>query len=103
MFDNFGFSRLNEFIIQDDKKIINTLLYDLKKCNKSDNKITITSVKFSMPEYKKKTLPNALSNTAIDLFHALNQFFWWKAIMITPTKVSIKVEGIVRTLSKMLT
>ena len=75
MFDSFGFSRLNEFIIQDDKKIINTLLYDLKKFNKSDNKITITSVKFSMPEYKKKT-SNALSNTAVDLFHALNEFFW---------------------------
>ena len=54
MFDSFGFSRLNELIIQDDKKIINTLLSDLKKFNKSDNKITITSVKFSMPEYKKK-------------------------------------------------
>ena len=76
LFDSFGFSGLNEFVIQGDKKIINTLLYDFKKFNKSDDKITIISVKFSMLEYKeiKKTLSNALSNTAVDLFLALNEF-----------------------------
>ena len=43
LFKSFGFSGLNEFIIQDDKKIIKTLLYDFKKTNKSDVKVIIIS------------------------------------------------------------
>ena len=42
LFESFGFSGLNEFIIQDDK-IIKTLLYDFKKTNKSDVKVIIMS------------------------------------------------------------
>ena len=37
-----------------------------------------------MLERKKKkilkTLSDALINTVVDLFNALNEFFWWKAI-----------------------
>ena len=43
LFESLGFSGLNEFIIQDDKKIIKTLLYDFKKTNKSDVKVIIIS------------------------------------------------------------
>ena len=32
---------------------MNTLLYDLEKFNKADDKITIISVKFLMVEYEK--------------------------------------------------
>ena len=75
LFDSFGFSGLNEFVIQGDKKIINTLLYDFKKFNKSDDKITIIAVKFSMLECKEiKKTSNALSNTMVDAFLALNEF-----------------------------
>ena len=53
LFDSFGFSGLKKIIIQDDRKIIITLLYDLKKFNKADNKITLISIKFSMSEFDK--------------------------------------------------
>ena len=45
-FDSFGFVALKEFIIQEDKKLINTLLYDLEKFDKSDIKITLISLIF---------------------------------------------------------
>ena len=77
LFDSFGFSRLKEFIIQDDKDIINKIMYDLKKFNRVDKKITPISVKFSMREYKKitkKKFLNELPTIPIDLFHAINEF-----------------------------
>ena len=44
LFDSFGFSRLKEFIIQDDKDIINKIMYDLKKFNRLVKKIMPISV-----------------------------------------------------------
>ena len=72
LFDSFRFSGLREFIIQDDRKIINVLLYRLKKINKAYNKITLISIKFSMSKFEKvlKKVSSILSTTAIDLFHA---------------------------------
>ena len=76
LFDNFGIAALKELTIQDDRKIINILLYNLKIFNKSDNKITLISLIFLMKDFEKKQtkLSGVLSTTAIDLFHVLNEF-----------------------------
>lgn len=58
LFDSLGFECFKEYI-QDDKKTINKIFYDLVKFNKKDNKITLVTPKFSIAEYKKlKTLTN---------------------------------------------
>lgn len=38
MFDSFGFKGFKEFVIQNDKKIINKIFYRVEKCDKKDNK-----------------------------------------------------------------
>ena len=52
LFDSFGFEGFKEFIIQDDKKIINKIFYDVGNFNE-DNKITLVTLKFYINEYKK--------------------------------------------------
>ena len=52
LFDSFGFEGFKEFIIQDDKKIINKIFYDVGKFNE-DNKVTLVTLKFHINEYKK--------------------------------------------------
>ena len=52
LFDSFGFEGFKEFIIQDDKKIINKIFYNVAKFNE-DNKITLVTLKFYIDEYKK--------------------------------------------------
>ena len=52
MFDSFGFEGFKEFIIQDDKKIINKIFYDVGKFNE-DNKVTLVTLKFYINKYKK--------------------------------------------------
>ena len=38
MFDSFGFKGFKEFVIQNDKKIINKIFYRVEKFDKKDNK-----------------------------------------------------------------
>ena len=66
LFGRFGF----------DKKVIDKILFDLKKLNKRDNRINLVSLKFSVENYKKMTkeLRSRLTTTAIDLFHMTNEF-----------------------------
>lgn len=66
LFGRFGF----------DKKVIDKILFDLKKLNKRDNRINLVSLKFSVENYKKitKELRSRLTTTAIDLFHMTNEF-----------------------------
>ena len=51
MFDSFGFESFEEFVIQDDWKIINKIFYGVEKFDKKDNKITLVTLRFSIPEY----------------------------------------------------
>ena len=53
LFDSFGFEGFKKFIIDDDKKLLNKILFNLQKFKKSDRKITLISLTFSMKEYKK--------------------------------------------------
>lgn len=43
-----GFEVFQIFIIQDDQKVLNKILYDIEKFNKKDNKFTVITLRFSM-------------------------------------------------------
>ena len=74
MFDNFGFEGFKEFVIQDNQKIINKIFYGVQKFDKKDNKITLVTLKFSIPEYKKLKSFDKLSETTVDLLHLINEY-----------------------------
>ena len=52
LFNSFGFTGFKDFIIQDDQKIINKILYGINDFNKRDNVINIISLKFSIATYE---------------------------------------------------
>ena len=69
-FDTFGVDGLESFIIQDDKKVIPKILFGTEQLTRTDNKITLVSIKFSLNAYKnlsRNELDN-LSDTALDFF-----------------------------------
>ena len=74
MFDNFGFEGFKEFVIQDDQKTINKIFYGVQKFHKKDNQITLVTLKFSIPEYKKHKSFDKLSETTVDLLHLINEY-----------------------------
>ena len=53
LFDSFNFEGFKEFILDNDKNILNKIIYDIKKFNKKDNKISLITLKLSISEYGK--------------------------------------------------
>ena len=47
-FDSFGIEELKNFMIQNDEKVIQKILSGIEKMTRSDNKITLVNIKFSM-------------------------------------------------------
>ena len=74
LFDSFGIEGFKEFILRDDQKIFNKILYSIEKFNKKDNKITVITLRLSMKEYEKIENMNRLSETTIDLLHLMNEY-----------------------------
>ena len=74
LFNNFGFKGFKEFVFQNDLKVLNKILYGIAKFNKKDNKITLITLKFSMPEYENTKNKNRLRETTIDLLHLMNEY-----------------------------
>ena len=74
LFDSFGFEGFEEFILQDNQKILNKILHGIEKFNKKDNKIILTTLRFSMKKYEKIKNMNRLSETTIDLLHLRNEY-----------------------------
>ena len=76
LFDSFGFLEFKQFIVDNDKNIIDKMLFNLEKFNKKNTKINLVSLTFSIESYKqikKKSLDN-LTNTAKDFFRLLSEF-----------------------------
>ena len=76
LFDSFEFVGFKQFIVDNDKNIIDKMLFNLEKFNKKDTKINLVSLTFSIESYKQikeKSLDN-LKNTAKDFFHLLSEF-----------------------------
>ena len=74
LFNSFGFDGFKEFLLQDDKKTLNKILYGIKKFEKRPSKITVITLTFSMEEYKKIKTVNRLSETTQDILHLINEF-----------------------------
>ena len=73
LFDSFGFEGLKKFIIDNDKKLLNKVLFNLNNFKKSDCKITLISLNFSMREYEKIN-DKQLKTTTQDLLHLMYEF-----------------------------
>ena len=75
-FDSFGVDGLKSFIIQD-KKVIEKILFATEQLTRTDNKITLVNLKFSLSACKKvltKTELFNLSETARDFFYFVQSF-----------------------------
>ena len=69
-FNTFGVDGLKSFIIQDDKKVIEKMLFGTEKMKRRDNKITLVNIKFDLNACKtlsKKDF-DVLSDTASKFF-----------------------------------
>lgn len=67
---------LKNFIVTDNKKVINKVLKGIEKIDKADQKLTLQKSKFSIASYKGLTINNImlLSETARDFLHLLEVF-----------------------------
>ena len=74
LFDSFGFEGLKKFIIDNDRKILNKLLFNLDKFQKNDRKITLISTKFSMLQYEKVKDMKQLRTITQDLLHLIYEY-----------------------------
>ena len=72
----FGLYGLKAFIIEDDKKVVKTILFGTEQMTRTDNKISLVNIRFNLNALKnlsKKEL-DALSDTATNFFHFIQAF-----------------------------
>ena len=69
-----GFEGFKEFVIDNDKNVLNKTLFGLDKFKKKDSKVTVISVKFSMKEYEKIKNGHRLRLTTQELLHLMYEF-----------------------------
>ena len=77
LFDGLGIEGFKFFIVNNDDKIINELLYDFKKCEpKSNQKLKLSAMKFCVQTWQKMShkVKEQLTDTAQIFFHLLEQF-----------------------------
>ena len=67
-FDFFGLDGLKHFIMQDDRKIVEKILFGTEKMTRADNKITLCKVRFNLSASKNLSQAelDSLSNTAVN-------------------------------------
>ena len=73
LFDSYGFVGLKEFIIDNDRKTLDSFFYGLEKMNKRDKKINLTYVQFDLENYLLAD-KSKLTATANDFFYTLFEF-----------------------------
>ena len=68
--DSFGVDALKNFIIQDDKKVIEKILFGTDQVKRTDDKITLVNIKFNLNACKNlsKKERDALSDTTTNFF-----------------------------------
>ena len=75
-FDSFGLDGLKHFIIQDDRNLIEKILFETEKMTRTDSKITLCHMRFNLNAYKNLSIEevDALSDTASNFFHFVEAF-----------------------------
>ena len=75
-FDSYGLDGLKHFIIQDDRKIIDKILIGIDKMDRTDKKLTLCKIKFSLSACKELTEDEilSLSDTARQFFYFVQSF-----------------------------
>ena len=75
-FDSYGLDGLKHFITQDDRKIIDKILIGIDKMDRTDKKITLCKIKFSLSACKELTEDEilSLSDTARHFFYFIQSF-----------------------------
>ena len=75
-FDLYGLDGLKHLIIQDDRKIIDKILIGIDKMDRTDKKITLCKIKFSLSACKELTEDEilSLSDTARHFFYFIQSF-----------------------------
>ena len=70
LFDTFGVDGLKSFIIQEDQKVTEKMLFITAQLTRKDKKITLVNIKFSLNACKnlRKNELNNLTDTARDFF-----------------------------------
>ena len=77
LFDSFVLEGFKLFIVNNDRQIINQLLYNFKKCeSKTNQKLQLCVMKFCVETWQKMSqkTKDQLTDTAQDFFHLLEQF-----------------------------
>ena len=80
LFDSEGFEGFKVFILDNDKEIIDKLLYNVQSFGKKDSKIDCVTLTFSVTNYNKlkENELKQLHPTAYDLFHLLSEHVGFK-------------------------
>ena len=75
-FNSFGLDGLKHFIIQDDRNVIEKILFGTEKMTRTDNKITLCNISFNLNNCKNLSTEelDALSDTASNFFHFVQAF-----------------------------
>ena len=75
-FDSYGLDGLKHFIVQDDKEIIDKILIGIDKMDRTDDKITLCKIKFSLSACKELSEDKilSLSETARHFFYFIQSF-----------------------------
>ena len=75
-FDFFGLDGLKHFIMQDNRKVIEKVLFGTEKMTRSYKKITLCNIRFNLNACKNLSNEerDALSNTATNFFRSIQGF-----------------------------
>ena len=75
-FYSFGLDGLKHFIVQDDRKIVEKILFGTKKMTRTDNKITLCKIMFNLNACENLSVKEhgALSDTVRNFFHFVQAF-----------------------------
>ena len=76
LYDSFWVEGLKDFIIEEDKKIVEKFIKGIEKIERKDKKLTLVKLRFSAKIFRelKDNEKLSLSETAQDLFHFIENF-----------------------------
>ena len=74
LFDSYGFTGFQKFLIDNDRNTLNKIFFGIEKFKKKDKKINLITLKFSITEYEKIKTEYTLRGTTQDLLHLIYEY-----------------------------